>query len=54
MNLVEAECASSVAGILIAIIADKVIHKICHPKMLASGLPQSLFIENHVIVMKVG
>ena len=37
----EAKCASSAARILIAMIADKVIHTICHPKMLLSRLPPS-------------
>ena len=36
---------------LIAMIADKVIHTIRLPKMLASRLPPLLFIENQVIVM---
>ena len=54
MILVEVKCASSAAWMLITMIADKVIHTICHPKMLASRLPPSLFIENQVIVMNVG
>ena len=53
-NLVEAECAFNVAGMLIAMIADKAIHTICHLKLLASRLPPSLLIENQVIVMTVG
>ena len=39
---------------LIAMIADKAIHTICHLKLLASRLPLSLLIENQVIVMTVG
>ena len=39
---------------LIAMIADKAIHTICHLKLLASRLPPSLLIENQVIVMTVG
>ena len=49
-----AECAFNVAGMLIALIADKSIQTICHPKLLASRLPPSLLIENQVIVMTVG
>ena len=44
-NLVEAECAFNVAGMLIAMIADKAIHTICHLKLLASRLPPSLLIK---------
>ena len=43
-TLEEEECASSAAGMLIAMIADKVI--ICYLTMLASRLPPSLFIDN--------
>ena len=39
---------------LIAMIADKAIHTMCHLKLLASRLPPSLLIENQVIVMTVG
>ena len=37
-TLEEEECASSAAGMLIAMIADKVIHTICHLKVLASSI----------------
>ena len=37
-TLEEEECASSAAGMLIATIADKVIHTICHLKVLASSI----------------
>ena len=37
-TLEEEECASSAAGMLIATIADKEIHTICHLKILASSI----------------